>query len=429
MRFTYRALLALTAERIAADRGRSVPAATGEEVFDTGTGSTPGLACRVSPRGKKVFTFHFTFDGKRSRMDLGTFPAFSLADAENAAKEARRALEGQPPRDPRMVRREEQAAAASRGLTVGQVIDLYLADPDIKALRTHIQIARLLRSQFGKFIGDVVVADLTRRQIVECIDRIRSRGSLVYAARCHKNLRLCFEWAVGAGHMERNPMDSIPKPKEPEQRGEKIRPLNDPGELATFWNGIRDVLPDWCRDAYSRILKLSLLTGCRISEVAEIQPGEIIDGVLTIPPARTKNKKPHPIPLNAAMLELLGNDLDNPWGLINGKPVTGHRVSERFSDLDISRRLGSVRGYNVHSLRRTFATGLDELGIPESTISLCLNHSKKRKEGENDGAAVTQRYIINSDNAAQRKARAKMELKRAALDEWTRCVLKTASAT
>jgi integrase len=182
------------------------------------------------------------------------------------------------------------------------------------------------------------------------------------------------------------------------------------------------------RDTYARILKLTLLLGCRISEIAEIQPGEIRDGVLTISGARTKNAKPHALPLNAAMLELLGNDLDNPWGLINDAPVTGPRVTALFSGRDISKRLGSVKGYTIHGLRRTAATYLDALGFPESTISLCLNHTTKRDKRPDAGAAVTRRYIKASESTVQRRARELMDLKRAALDEWTRCVLATAAA-
>jgi integrase len=208
--------------------------------------------------------------------------------------------------------------------------------------------------------------------------------------------------------------------------GDKVRAMDD-DELAAFWNGIRDALPTLGRDVYARILKLTLLTGCRISEIAEIQPGEITDGILTIPPARTKNAKPHAIPLNAAMLELLGNDLDNPWGLINDAPITGPRVTALFSGRDISKRLGSTKGYTIHGLRRTCATYLDELGFPESTISLCLNHSPKREKRPDAGAAVTRRYIKASESTTQRRAAALMELKRQAFDEWTRCVLATAA--
>ncbi|KRR10833.1 hypothetical protein CQ12_21435 [Bradyrhizobium jicamae] len=420
MQFTFRTLEALKPDPadVAAKRYR--------EHFADGTGETaPGLAIRVAPTGRRTFTFHYTFDGKRARMDLGQFPAFSLADARNAVTAARQALAAKPPRDPRNIRDDEQAAAAA-GLTVAQVIERYLADPDVAKLRTVDQIRRILRNEFGKFIGDKSVADLTRRDLAECLDRVRQRGAQTYAGHCHTHMRLCFDWAVRvAAILESNPMESIAKPAGPEQHGEKVRAMDD-DELAAFWNGVRDALPPLGRDVYARVLKLALLTGCRISEVAEIQPGEIRDGVLTIPGARTKNKKPHPIPLNSTMLELLGNDLDNPWGLVNDTPVTGPRLTVLFSGRDISKRLGSAKGYTIHGLRRTCATYLDEMGFPESTISLCLNHSPKREKRPDAGAAVTRRYIKAKQSTMQRRAAALMELKRQAFDEWTRCVLGTA---
>lgn len=425
MLFTFRTLEALkpTSADVAAKRYR--------EHFADGSGETaPGLAVRVAPSGGLTFCFHYSFEGKRCRMDLGKFPIFTLADARNAVLVARQALESEPPRDPRADRdaaREAAKAKADDRKTVSQVFDGYLADPDIASLRTVDQTRRILRNEFGRFIGDKIAAEVTRRDIAECLDRVRKRGAPTYAARCYTHLRLCFEWAVKvAAILESNPVDLIAKPAEPEVTGDKVRAMDD-DELAAFWNRIGEVLPKMGRDVYARILKLCLLTGCRISEVAEIQPGEIVDGILTIPGERTKNKKPHAIPLNGTMLELLGNDLDNPWGLVNDAPVTGPRLTVLFSGRDISKRLGSVKGYTIHGLRRTCATYLDELGFPTSTVSLCLNHSPKREKRPDAGTAVTRRYIKTSASTMQRRAAALMETKRAAFDEWTRCVLETAA--
>ena len=409
MEFTHRRLEALK------------PEPKTREEFATGTAEKAhGLAIRVAPTGLKVFTFHFTHAGKRARMDLGRFPAFGLDDARNAVRLAREALEAD--RDPRDARAEERTAAAG-AMTLSALAALYLADPGVKSLKSWKPISDALNSQFLQFIGDKPIETLTRRDFAECIDRIRKRGSMTYAAQCHKHARLLYAWAIGAGHVDTNPILSIPKPAVPEERGEKCRPLDDEGELKAFWYGIKDALPAFCAGPYSRILKLALLTGARLSEVAEIQPGEIRDGVWIIDGKRTKNKKPHAIPLNSTMLELLGNDLNNPWGTINGRPANGDRVSDRFSDCDISRKLGSTKGYTVHSLRRTFATGLDELGIPEATIGLCLNHSPKREERPDEGAAVTKRYIFASDNNKARKAAARLALKRQTFDLWTKTVL------
>ena len=87
-------------------------------------------------------------------------------------------------------------------------------------------------------------------------------------------------------------------------------------------------------------------------------------------------------------------------------PVTGPRLTVLFSGRDISKRLGSVKGYTIHGLRRTCATYLDEMGFPESTISLCLNHTPKREKRPDAGATVTRRYIKASASTTQRRAAA-----------------------
>jgi hypothetical protein len=49
-------------------------------------------------------------------------------------------------------------------------------------------------------------------------------------------------------------------------------------------------------------------------------------------------------------------------------------VSDTFCKRDVPRALGAA-DHAVHGLRRTVASQMDEMGIPESTIALCLNYS------------------------------------------------------
>lgn len=161
------------------------------EIFETGSDiETPGLAVRIAPTGRKTFTFHFTFAGKRARMDLGTFPAVTLADARNRALDARRALESEPPQDPREVRRAAMVAE-SGALTVSKLFALYIAAlkaaPADKRLRTIDDIEVMLRNHVEKIIGDIVLADLTRLDLSGCVNRIKARGSHSMAFRVHKN--------------------------------------------------------------------------------------------------------------------------------------------------------------------------------------------------------------------------------------------------
>jgi hypothetical protein len=102
----------------------------------------------------------------------------------------------------------------------------------------------------------------------------------------------------------------------------------------------------------------------------------------------------------------------NPWGLVKGKRIVGQMVSDMFCKRDVPAALES-EDYTVHGLRRTVASQMDEMGIPEATIALCLNHSegKPRK-------TVTRGYIKPSTEVQRARELAKLELKRAAFDRW-----------
>jgi Arm DNA-binding domain len=104
--------VALTDRFVANAKAQGVPQL---DYFD---GGTPGLALRVSSRGRKTWTFHYTSprDGKRARLTIGTYPATTLAGARGLATEARGAIE--KGNDPRL--------QASGAMTVAALVDSYV---------------------------------------------------------------------------------------------------------------------------------------------------------------------------------------------------------------------------------------------------------------------------------------------------------------
>jgi integrase len=369
-----------------------------------------GLAIRVAPSGRKTWTFHYTFEKRRSRLDSGTYPATSLAEARHRALAYRQALESKPALDPRSI--DASTAVAPAGDTVNNLIRLYVADlrRSPKPLRTLDHIEWMLTSHVGAPIGTVTLSNATRQILKGVIDKVRDRGAHSMAVALHSRTRLMFGWGVQAGLLDANPMLQMETPEAAEPKA-NVRPLTV-AEVKVFWHGVADVLPDYCREPYTRILKLCLLTGCRLSEAAEMDVANIVEGVWTIPAGRAKNSKPLAIPLNADMLAIIGDTkAGNPWGLVNGKRILGQRVSDMFCKRDVPKALGSA-DYTVHGLRRTVASQMDEMGIPESTIALCLNH------GEGGRKSVTRGYIKPSAAVLKARELAKLALKRDAFDRW-----------
>jgi integrase len=272
----------------------------------------------------------------------------------------------------------------------------------------------MLTSHVGAHIGTVTLPNATRQILKGVIDIVRDRGAHSMAVAVHSRTRLIFGWGMQAGLLDSNPMLQMETPEAAEPK-ENVRPLTV-AEVKVFWHGVADVLPDYCRVQYTRILKLCLLTGCRVSEVAEMDMAAVVEGVWTIPAGRAKNSKPLAIPLNADMLAIIGDaKAGNPWGTVMVKgvrrPIIGQMVSDIFCRRDVPRALGAA-DYTVHGLRRTVASQMDEMGIPESTIALCLNHSDGKRK------SVTRGYIKPSAEVLRARELAKLALKRDAFDRW-----------
>lgn len=404
-----------------------------EEHFETDP-DYPGLAIRVAPAkravlakyaagpkreapppGRKTWTYHYTFEKRRRRLDFGTYPVTSLKEAHMRAQDYRRALESQPPLDPRSIRRGTAEAPTGK-TTVNDLIRLYVADlrRSPKPLRTLDHIEWMLTSHVGAHIGTVTLPNATRQILKGVIDKVRDRGAHSMAVALHSRTRLMFGWAVQAGELDANPMLQMETPEAAEAKA-NVRPLTE-AEVKAFWHGVEAVLPDYCRVPYTRILKLCLLTGCRVSEAAEMDVANIVEGVWTIPAGRAKNSKPLAIPLNADMLAIIGDTkAGNPWGTVEvkGKPRTiiGQMVSDTFCKRDVPKALGAP-DYTIHGLRRTVASQMDEMGTPESTIALCLNHSDGKRK------SVTRGYIKPSAAVLKARELAKLALKRDAFDRW-----------
>jgi hypothetical protein len=101
-----------------------------------------GLAVRVAPSGRKTWTFHYTFEKRRRRLDFGHYPVVQLKEARHRALAYRQVLESQPPLDPRSIKAGIVEAPADEK-TVNDLIRLYVADlqRSPKPLRTldHIE--------------------------------------------------------------------------------------------------------------------------------------------------------------------------------------------------------------------------------------------------------------------------------------------------
>jgi integrase len=210
-----------------------------------------------------------------------------------------------------------------------------------------------------------------------------------------------FRWLQQHRRIAENPCAGVHRPETPKARE---RFLTD-AEIIKFW-----AASDAERNEFGTVLKLLLLTGCRLNEIAKMTPSELSEdfAVWNIPGSRTKNKRPHAVPLSTAARDLIVPTLTSvePSSFIfsttcGTSPVSGW--SKIKSRLD--KRM-AVPHWRLHDLRRTAATGMAEIGIAPHIVEAVLNHVSGAKAGV---AGVYNRAAYSTE-------------KRAALEGWARHV-------
>src|SRR5262249_38157364 len=127
------------------------------------------------------------------------------------------------------------------------------------------------------------------------------------------------------------------------------------------------------------IIKLLILTGTRRTEIGDLRWSEIdFDAkLITLPAARTKNKREFEIPMTSAVVKLLqAQPRREGRDLVFGSGEDGYAGWSKSKD-ELDRRV-SLQAWVLHDFRRSFSTTLhdDELRVEPHIVEAALNHVK-----------------------------------------------------
>jgi integrase len=172
-----------------------------------------------------------------------------------------------------------------------------------------------------------------------------------------RTLSKFFGWCLQHRLITASPSQGVYVPPAPAARE---RVLTSP-EIVTFWKAT-----DKMNEPFGAMLKLLLLTGCRLREVAGMRRSECKDELWTIPGSRTKNGKDHVVPLPQLAREILDKvkriapDTDLVFTTNGRTPVSGFSKCKRDLDVLIATTSNDVVPWRLHDLRRTAATMMAE---------------------------------------------------------------------
>ncbi len=394
-----------------------------------------GLELRVSARGAKSWRLHYTrrSDGKRRVVGLGSYPTISLKAARTNAKGLQNEVQSAEIRaDPAAKVQAIRQAETFSEISMGWFERHGIPNKSPRSLRDD---RSMLDRHILPRIGAMKAIEVTKRDVIRLLDAVAvtpdARGLDDGAGRkmTHRPnrvfelVRSIFRWAVGRDLLKVDPTWGLQPPIKKEEERERNLSVE---EIAQFWAALDRTplekrvvrgLPRGARVVGSAdvpltrmtalAMKLSLVTGQRISEVAGIELKEIDFNrsapVWTVPGKRTKNNKPNRVPLSplaqsviAQALELAGAS-DWLFPSQTGKgPIGAHAATKA---LGRARHAIGLKDFRIHDLRRTAATRMAELGFSPHTISLILNHASARK-----GSVTSKVYVQYSYDKEKREA-------------------------
>lgn len=314
----------------------------------------PGFGLRLrKARAASRYVFQYRANGRQRRITIGALTAISAAQARRSAADLHAKV--RLGADPAGEMADGRARAAE---TVGALLGPYLEfkRPQL-ASRSQIEVQRYLLKHC-KPLHPIPVAKLDRRTIAIRLAAIATANGPSAANRTADAITGFLGWCIGQGVIDSNP--AIGVTRQPEKPRERV--LTD-NELAAIWSVTAD------GSDYSAVVRLLMLTACRLREIAELRWSEITDDRIILPPHRCKNRRAHSIPLAPPAVQI-----------ITGRPAVGDlifNILSHWSDLKASldeRLGGQVAHFTHHDIRRTVATRMADLGVAPHVIEAVLNH-------------------------------------------------------
>jgi integrase len=360
----------LTDSRVAAIKP---PAAGQEEHPDE---LVTGLRLRVGAGGKKAWIVRTRAAGKAINKTLGAYPILSLGKAREEAK--------------KLLVEIASNGAPRKSRTFGELVDHWIAnvaEPNNRSWK--LQKRRLeihvLPAWKGRKLETIRRADV--RELVEAIE------GEVAPNRALTLIRTLFRYAMSRDWIDASPAEAIDKPKAETSRDrvldmDEIRRIYSAAELLGY--------------PYSGFVRAMVLTGQRRTEVAGMRWADLDleAGTWMMPAEASKSARAHMVPLSALMVATVqaaprfGSYV---WSSDGRSHLQSYAKVKGRLDKFIAADGGEpLAGWVFHDLRRSMATHMVRLGVPELVVGRVLNHAVQGVTGKV--------YALHSYSAEKRHA-------------------------
>lgn len=322
-----------------------------------------GLALVVQPSGAKLWRFRYRSGGIARTLHIGPWPTFSLADAREKCREARKSIAAGL--DPVLEKKRAKITAKFAVATTFKEVALEWVAKCEREGRADVTLdkVRWLLGMAYPLIGSHPINSITPTETLAVLRKVEAKGRYESARRMRSVLSRVFRYGIATARCDRDVAADL--------RGALTTPktkhhaaITDPREVGVLLKTI----DGYTGQAVTRMaMRLSPHLFVRPGELRQAEWSEIdVDkAIWSIPAERMKMRRAHKVPLSRQVLEML-EEL---------REITGHRVHlfpcmgsprKPMSENGVNqalRRLGYEAGeMTAHGFRAMAATLLNEMG-------------------------------------------------------------------
>lgn len=330
-----------------------------------------GLSVKVSKQGNVSWVFSYRLGGRGSKLErltLGRYPDMPLKLAREKREQCRQWLAGGL--DPK-TEIELSTEETLKPVTVKDALEYWLVNYARRKRSDEALVRAQLRKHIYPRLGRYPITRCETRHWVACFDEINQTKPMT-AGRMFQISKQALRFCKVRRYAASDALAFLTIQDVGQPSGQRDRVLSD-SELADVW---RCTDSDDQQPYYSRLLKmLVLLVRERWKFAFRWSEWDFTSWIWTVPKEHSKTREKIVRSIPEAIrpwLEELKRETGKT-GLLLGEDRTRQAVSLK------GRRLFKDFHHNepwtLHDLRRTFSTGLNNMGIAPHIVELLLGHA------------------------------------------------------
>jgi integrase len=325
-----------------------------------------GLALWVMPDDAKRWRFAYRHGGKQKSLTFGSYPEISLASAREARDAARKLLAAgvDPSTHKRAMRAAQAIAAANTFEVIGkEVLDKKRREGKAPATIKKIEFLLGLAAP----LAQRPIGEITAPEILTVLQQVERRGRYATARRLRSMISEIFCHGVATARCQGDPTVGL----RAALTTHKIRhraAVIEPGEFGALLRSIDDIRGGMPETKLA--LRLLPLVFTRPGELRAMEWSELnLDGdqpTWTIPPAKTKMRREHRVPLSRQAVEIIHElhaiSRGGKYVFPNGRTTT--RCMSDSAMLSTLRRMGYAKNEaSLHGFRASASSMLNQSGL------------------------------------------------------------------